>query len=190
MYNSYEEYMQSVLGVNTQNTYGEMNNSYFEPRVQEINLQEVNKLYPEIYGIVYPMVQKVCGIRNISTLNSSQIDEMVEEVYNAIEPGDDILQGKDNGSTPRNGDVKNPRARDTQKEVVRETRRSNNNYLLKDLIRILIIREILQGGGWQNNYFQPRPPLGGMQGMGMQGPGGIRKTTYNETTDIWECKSY
>ncbi len=101
MYNSYEEYMQSVLGVNIPNTYMPSNNNYYETRTNEVNIPEVNNLYPEIYGIVYPMVQKACGTRNLSMINETQINEMVEEVYNAIEPGDDILQGIDNGSTTR-----------------------------------------------------------------------------------------
>ena len=150
MYNSYEEYMQNVLGVRMPNTYPFMENErYFEPRFEETNLEDFNKYYPEIYQIVYPMVQKACGKRNITNLDEAQLNEMVEEVYNGIEPGDDILQGEDNGSTPRNGDVKNPRAK--------ETRRKNDNYLLKDLIRILFVREFLQGG-WQNNR-PPRPPF-------------------------------
>ncbi|MDE5830483.1 MAG: hypothetical protein K2H53_02090 [Clostridia bacterium] len=151
MYNSYEEYMQSVLGMNIPNTYMQSNNSnyYQESRVQETSIPEVNKLYPEIYGIIYPMVQKVCSRRSVDMINESQINEMVEEVYNWIEPGDDILQGKDNGSTPRSGDVKNPR--------VKEPRRpNNNNFLLRDLIRILIIRELLQGG---RPGGMPRPPI-------------------------------
>ena len=59
MYNSYEEYMQSVLGYNMPNTYRESEN-YYMPQMSS-NMQEVNRLYPEIYSIVYPMVQKVCS---------------------------------------------------------------------------------------------------------------------------------
>ena len=168
MYNSYEEYMQNVLGLNVPNTYGQGNMGYYgdmqmQTQVQmqnlDTNFTEVNKYYPEIYRILYPMIQKACSKGNRGLLNEAQINEMVEEVYSAIEPGDDILQGVDNGSTPRNGDVKNPR--------VKETRRPNKNYLLRDLIRILIIRELLQGGG----NMPPRPPMGGMPG-GPGGPGG------------------
>lgn len=172
MFNSYEEYMQSVLGMNTPNTYANTQNTYginrsgeyFEPRMQEANLQEVNKLYPEIYGIVYPMVQKACSMRSIGIINEVQINEMVEEVYNALEPREEMERGTENSNTLKNGDVKNPRAKET-----REVRRPNNNYLLRDLIRILIIRELLQGG-WQGNMM-PRPPMGGPGGPG--GPGGM-----------------
>lgn len=134
MFNSYEEYMQNVLGMNVPNTYNVQDSmNYYQPRNQNVNLQEVNRLYPEIYRMVYPMVQKACGQRSVSVLNEVQINEIVEEVYNAIEPRDEVSSEVEN---TRNGDVKNPRAK--------ETRRPNNNYLLRDLIRILIIRELLR----------------------------------------------
>lgn len=148
MYNTYEEYMQNVLGMNIpNNTYMQGSNNYYEPRMQDVNLLEINKLYPEIYGIIYPMIQKACGRRNISMINETQINEMVEEIYNSIEPGDDIVQGRENTSQTRN---------------VKETRRPNNNYLLRDLIKILIIRELLQGG--MQGPMPPRPPMGGSPG--------------------------
>ena len=143
MYNSYEEYMQNVLGYNTQGTYRENENYYYDVARVNQNMQEVNKLYPEIYSIVYPVVQKVCTRRNLSGITEEQISQMVEEVYNVIEPGDDVVE---TSTTPRNGDVKNPRAKETRRPP------SKNNYLLRDLIRILIIRELLQGGGRPFDY--------------------------------------
>lgn len=159
MYKTYEEYMQSVLGLNIpNNTYMQnMNNYYQENRMQEANLPEVNKLYPEIYGIVYPMVQKACSKRSISVINDIDVNEMVEEIYGAIESEEETREVK-------NGDVRNPRAK--------ETRRPNNNYLLRDLIKILVIRELL-GGGRPGGM--PRPPIPG----GMPGP--RTKTTYHGT---------
>lgn len=159
MFNSYEEYMQNVLGVKSQNTYMQGMENYFEPRIQEVNMQEINNLYPDIYRIVYPMVQKACSRRNVITIDSVQLNEMVEEIYSNIEPREEMVRGEE--TTQKNGDVKNPRAK--------ETRRPNNNYLLRDLIRILVIRELLQGG-WQGGVM-PRPPMGG---PGMPGP---RRTT-------------
>lgn len=186
MFNSYEEYMQSVLGMNIQNTYPQggtympRNGEYFEPRMQETNLQEINNLYPEIYGIVYPMVQKACSMRSIGTINEVQINEMVEEVYNALEPREEMERTSEANSQLKNGDVRNPRAKETK-----ETRRPNNNYLLRDLIRILIIRELLQGG-WQGAR-PPRPPMGGPGGPGGM-PGGrpqmVRPRIYGNVLDL------
>jgi len=137
MYNNYEEYMRSVLGYNTPNngTYREADNYYNNVVEANTNFQEVNSLYPEIYGIVYPVVQKVCSRRNMYTISKEQIDQMVEEVYNVVE----VDEVEDTRENLKNGDVKNPR--------IKETRRPRpNNYLLRDLIRILILRELLSGG--------------------------------------------
>lgn len=152
MYNSYEEYMQNVLGYNTPNTYRENENYYYDVARTNLNMQEVNKLYPEIYSIVYPVVQKVCTRRNLTGITEEQISQMVDEVYNVIEPGDDVVE---TSTTTRNGDVKNQKAKETRRPP------SKNNYLLRDLIRILIIRELLQGGG---------RPLGYQGSMGIGRP--------------------
>lgn len=155
MYNSIDEYMQSVLGMNMPNTYMPNSNNYYEARFQEPAMQDLNRFYPEIYGIVYPVVQKVCSMRNSFQITEEQINEMVEEVYNVVEPREEVQETREQVTNLKNGDVKNPRAKE-----VRETRRPNNN-LMRDLIRILILRELFQGG-WQ----RPRPP--------MPGPGGPR----------------
>lgn len=175
MYNSYEEYMQSVLGMNIPNTYMPNINNYYETRMQEPNLQDVNRLYPEIYGIVYPVVQKVCSKRSGFQITEAQITEMVEEVYNVIEPREERQETRETSANLKNGDVKNPRAKE-----VKEPRRPNNN-LMRDLIRILILRELLQGGGHGN---MPRPPMPGPRrttdGPGMPGGPRTRPKTANE----------
>lgn len=147
MYNSYEEYMRNVLGYNTQNTYMQTENQYGMIGQNNPNIQEINKYYPEIYGIIYPVVQKICSKRNLTTLNEDMISQMVEEVYGVIEPGDDIIE---EGNEPKNGDVRNPREKET-----RQTNKGRNNRLLRDLIRILILRELLQGG--RPPFFPGRP---------------------------------
>lgn len=150
MYNSYEEYMQNVLGMNIPNTYmGAGVNYCYEPRCNEANMREVNNMYPEIYGIVYPMIQKACSKIRVGQINENKIDEMVDEIYNNIEPGDDVVEKRDNQNTNRNGDVKNPRAKEERKL----------NYTLRDLIKILILRELFQGGGNNGGWGGPRPGM-------------------------------
>ncbi len=152
MYNNYEEYMRSVLGYNApNNTYRESENYYYEPMKMNPNLQEVNAFYPEIYGIVYPVVQKVCSRRNLYNITKEQIDQMVEEVYNVVEPSEE----EETRENPKNGDVKNPRVKETRNPRPR-------NFLLRDLIRILIIREILSSG---RPGFWQRPMNGNVNGQ-------------------------
>lgn len=61
-------------------------------------------------------------------------------------------------TTPKNGDVKNPREKETRRPP------KNNNRLLRDLIRILIIRELLSGRPGFIPGHMPRPVM--EQGMG------------------------
>lgn len=155
MYNNYEEYMQSVLGMNIPNNTYMQNNNYYEQRGQDANIQEINKLYPEIYTVVYPMVQKACSRARTGMISKPQIDEIVDEVYNWIEPRNNMQGSNETSAQLRNGDVKNPR--------VKEVRRpESTNYLLRDLIRILVIRELLQNG-WR----QPMPGPGFRPQVGM-----------------------
>ena len=117
MYRNYEEYMQTVLGYNRPNTYRNEQNYYYDMSPVNSNMQEINKLYPEIYGIVYPIVQKVCSRRNLSVVNEEMISQMVDEVYNVIEPGDDIIETE---QPLKNGDVRNPRAKETRAATKKE----------------------------------------------------------------------
>ena len=145
MYRSYDNYLQN------NNKYSYDSNTY---------IQSINKLYPEIYRIIYPIIQKECSKRNITSLNDSLLDKMVDEIYNVIESDDSI---NDISAPIKNGDVRNPR-------INRPPRR--NNQLLRDLIRILLLREILGERpetcfGCQNNFPggpgmpppPPRPPI-------------------------------
>lgn len=53
------------------------------------NTSEIEECYPEIYGIVYPMVQKAC--RDITEpVSKNDVEKMVEELYGSLEGNDDI----------------------------------------------------------------------------------------------------
>lgn len=163
MYNNYEEYMQNVLGYNNgaQNTYRESENYYYDTMRVNQNVQEMNSFYPEIYGIVYPMVQKVCSRRGQIPITEETLSQMVDEIYNVIESGDEELGERE--TNVKNGDVRNPKDKETR-------RPRPNNYLLRDLIRILILRELLSGGpifgpgrpGMMPGPMPGRPGMGGM----------------------------
>ena len=63
MYNSnYEEYMQNVLGYNIrpQNTYQMPENIYERQRGSNYENIDLENLYPDIYRMIQPMVQKAC----------------------------------------------------------------------------------------------------------------------------------
>lgn len=94
-YQSYEDYMRSVLGypINSPDIYEpyDYRNSqnyedtyYQNEYVSNLSEEEIRGLYPEIYHLVYPMVCKVCAV-NSQPLTGELIEKMTDEVYNAIE---------------------------------------------------------------------------------------------------------
>lgn len=138
----YEEYMRSVLGyqpVSYNNTY-DMEYDRFDmlnmTAMNNLQSQELENCYPDIYKIVYPMVQKACD-QNTRAITKDLIESMTDEIYSIIE--DETKQENRNNSN-----------KDEKTEKIAENRQSNKNQGLNDLIRILILRELLGN---------PRPPM-------------------------------
>ena len=142
---NYEDYMQNVLGYVPKYTY-QANDSIYDPPIQRgFDEYSIEQLYPDIYKIVYPMIKKVC-IKIGSVINDEIIEKYTNEIYAVLEEDDK----KENSSLKRNVEAKPTNSSTTVKRS-EETR--YNNYLLKDLIRILILRELL--GRYPGN----RPPM-------------------------------
>lgn len=138
MYNSsYEEYMANVLGYNIrpQNTYQHMGNMYNMQQENHYEDMSLENLYPETYRMIYPMVQKVC-MRATGVINEELISDMTNEVYNAMVERE-TRQSKE---VPKSGEMRNGTSQSIRR--IEETRQ--NNFVLRDLIRILIIRELLR----------------------------------------------
>lgn len=138
MYNSnYEEYMQNVLGYNIrpQNTYQMPENIYEMQRGSSYENMDLENLYPDIYRMIQPMVQKVC-MRATGVINEEMVRSMTDEVYNAMtEETREVKDVKKSSNEVRTNSSQNIRK-------VEEPRQ--NNFLLRDLIRILIIKELLR----------------------------------------------
>ena len=149
----YEDYMQNLLGVN----FSPYSNSQFYNQMDNCmcnqndnwsmnNDSELEDCYPEIYKIIYPMVEKACR-QNTKPINRDLVDELTNDIYSHIEAQNVINL---NISVDNNN---------------REDRQSNP---IQDLIRILLIRELLRRR--RNNrppvLFPPRPfpPRPGMPG--------------------------
>lgn len=168
MYNqSYEEYLRSVLGINNQpEIYNNYNNLYTYPELNYyrnsgnmMNTENLEDEYPEIYRIVYPMVQKACERNYGRQITSRMIDDMSNEIFENVEPN----MNEVNLNVQVRGEEKTINAKTNEKKEVRETRQ-RRNPLLNDLIRILILREL----GIGRPPFRPRPPFQGGPGI----PGG------------------
>ncbi len=167
MYNEpYEEYMRNIFGypLDYRNTY-EMDNTMYNEYMQynntmQNNNEELEDCYPEIYKVVYPMVKKAC-MTNTKPVTKELIDDMVVEIHSAFEQQSEVtnvnINVGNNGNNVRSVDAKNSRI-DTKVENKAESKENRekedrgNNFLMNDLIRILILRELL------NNNRPPAPP--------------------------------
>lgn len=172
MYNeTYDEYIRSILGyppINSYNNYQDYNNQNmnFESRTD----LELEKCYPEIYKIVYPMVTTKCSnVRN--SVTNDDIENMTDEIYYALEERNEIQLNINLTNEVRTNELSNtskmankkPEVKVTESpEGKRETRQINRG--LRDLIKILLIRELLNRPRRPHN---PHPP---MHGPGHGGP--------------------
>ena len=164
--NPYEQYMRNSLGYNgypmmnmNQMNMNQMNMMNTMPEMYEsegnftCDQMNVEDMYPEIYRIVYPMICKACmGVNeNVSEDLVSRITnevymnvehmEMAGECRNASQISVNNKNIKSDNTTNKTGSSL------TTSEVRQETRQ--RNPLLRDLIRILVLRELIGN---------PRPP--------------------------------
>lgn len=181
----YEDYMQNLLGFPTRqypNTYDEQNfnpyGNFYETMYQRqewrnsASNDDLESCYPEIYNIVYPMVRKVC-MSNTMPINQTVIDNMVNEISTNLEANGTIeLNINLNNQVMENRNPKDLGAELCSKE--RENRSSEcessnrqvrRNPFINDLIKILIIRELLRLRGNRPGNRPPfplnRPPMQG-----------------------------
>ena len=183
----YDEYMRSVLGyqpVNYDNTY-DMNYDSFEMygmnAMSNIQIQELENCYPEIYRMVYPMVQRACS-QNTRPITRELIDNMTEEIYFSIEDREMI-----ENRTKEEKNSKSAENLENRQIVFRNTG-------LNDLIRILILRELLGRpvfpGGRPPRPRPPRPPMrppmGPPRPQPRPGMGPFNRQTLGQYDDLYE----
>ena len=155
----YEEYMKSILGYNQipNNIYANTFDSYYDVdyntsnKSNYIKAEILEPMYPEIYRTIYPMISKACNQNCNKEITNDLIDSLTEEIYLNVEP-EDIQNQK---PVLKNGDVRNPNAREPE---LRGESRQNRNQFLKDLIKILIIREFGRPSRPPRPMPPPRPP--------------------------------
>ena len=182
----YEEYMRSVLGYQPMNTYGMEYDNWEMPNMNAMNTiqtQELENCYPDIYRLVYPMIQKACN-QNTKPITRELIDNMTDEIYFAIEDKE-MLENR------------NKEEKSAQTTENRQIRRNTN---LNDLIRILILRELLGGPGIPGfpggrpprpPSRPPRPPMRPPMGppprpQPRPGMGVFDRTSFGQYEDLYE----
>lgn len=177
--NDYENYMRTVLGYPVNDTYNIYdnnrqiynnnpmynNNSYFPYRATNVNYNRYEEFYPEIYKILKPMVKKICDTPNRANFSDDILNNMTDEIYDNIEQDIDVINVNINTVQEAEQNKGNNNSRNSFKvskssdsnEISNEEKRQKccSNPTLKDLIKIMIIQELLQ------NNRPPRPPMPG-----------------------------
>ena len=192
--NNYEEYIRSILGYPSNSNFNQtpMYNDTIQdtyPRNTRDNLEE---FYPEIYKIIYPMVKKACE-GNMMANSREDIEQMTDEIYSALEDsnqinvninlGNNISTTNTNRTENRNETNKEDSQLKTsdKRNVESQNRRSPANNNLRDLIKILLIRELL---GRPHFHFPQRPPHQNPPRPPMRPP--IMPRNYQPLYDIYE----
>lgn len=193
MYNeTYDNYIRSILGYPARNQFEQYNQempeyqSYQEYRNPTFNTNinisgnnvELENSYPEIYKIVYPMVIKKCENVRSETFSKSDIENMTDEIYYALEEKQEkrininltnnmsSTKAQNNSAVSTSAKVENkrPDVKISQKAIENSEKRQINSGL-RDLIQILLIRELL------NRQRPPfRPPMPNPPGPGPRPP--------------------
>lgn len=154
MYNeTYDNYIRSILGYPPINPY-ESNMQDYRNQNTDVSLnKDLESCYPEIYKIVYPMITTKCdNVR--STVTRDDIENMTDEIYYALEGRNEVKLNVNVTNEVRNLDKKPEVKLNETSGEKRETRQINRN--LRDLIQILLIRELLMRR--RPGEMPPRPP--------------------------------
>lgn len=201
-HSSYDEYIRSILGYPSMNQMGDYHyqmsanneelNSGINMNFSTQDASELENCYPEIYKVVYPMVKKRC--QTIATpVSKEMVENITDEIYLNIEGNNEVniainLRNEVNTTGNANKRLENrAEVGVTEKEGKRETRQINRG--LRDIIKILILRELLGGG---RPPFRPRPPFPGPGGRPPfpGGPGPVRPPmrprAFEDNLDIYE----
>ena len=177
-YQNYEDYMRSILGypIKEQNLFSNTYNNYSNMEYESLTpmprySKEILDLYPEIYKIINPMVCKVCET-NTKPITRELLEQMTDEIYWNIEsdPSDYVSQvvnvkvnlpnqeekrqSKTVGSNINNSSKVASLKRENriEEKTNTESRKLLRNNTLRDLIKILILNQLLGG-----NMKPPRP---------------------------------
>lgn len=160
---TYDEYIRSILGYPPVNIYNNANLNSANTYTQVSVNMELEQYYPEIYKIIYPMITKKCN--NVSNnLTNEDIENMTDEIYSAVEENNQIQVNINLGNDIKSSQTNTVKTTSNKAEVkVSETAKENRNTRqinggLRDLIKILLIRELINRPGRPQ---MPRPPMPG-----------------------------
>lgn len=141
--------------------------------------QNLNNLYPSTYRIILPVALRVIANSNYQYINEDALNNMVDTVYNIVD-GQIEYEDDSNNTTSKqemsssnsnsnnsanintNSVSKVADTRQSTTQTVTAPRRNNrHDSLLRDIIKIIILRELLSRNQFmtnrQQNFMQTQP---------------------------------
>ena len=178
----YNDYMQNLLGSNFPNyqntydnsfidigySYNPIGNYFYNNQPQMNRSVDLESLYPEIYKIIYPMVQKAC-LQITGQIDASLLDNLTNDIYNNLE-GENVVNLNINIENTKNESTDSNNSSNTRNSSSKQETRQINNPI-RDLIKILLIRELLRRQR-QNRPPRPMRPMGAIKPMDAMPPFG------------------
>ena len=124
------------MGMNSINTMGNMGMNNMGMNMSGDD--DIERLYPEVYRVVYPMVCSSCDRIQFpgTTVNDEMITRMTNDIYDQVE-ADGRIKIEVNVTT----EVRETSSNSDSSIETRQRRRPRNRFL-NDLIRILLLREL------------------------------------------------
>ena len=146
------------MGMQTQTSFQSSMRENTEQNMEESEeILRIQRMYPDIYCLLMPMVNKIVEKNNDREITDNLIESMTMEIYNNIE--DDMInssrttnsktnntmaQSSQTGNTQRQSTQSNSTTtRNTVSNTMQNSRRIGNPTL-RDLIKILKIRRLLE----------------------------------------------
>lgn len=171
-------------------TYNYSNDYEYTANTMPKYSSDVLDLYPEIYKIVNPMVCKICEA-NTKPITRELVEQMTDEIYLNIEGNTSLEEDTVNvrvtvpsekGSSQKSANIqessssnksgltqsqaKQNRATSSEVNNTKQDRQFRRNTTLRDLIKILILNQLLGGRRPPQRPGRPRPPFPGGPGQG------------------------
>ena len=163
---TYDDYIRDILGFQnhnmnmyeSQNRYDDMYSTNYDVayRHETIN-EDLERHYPEIYRIIYPMVVRKAQFVT-GPLTRELIDGLTDEIYSAVED-DTEMNPEDTTEIDESGEMVEDRS------CCRRRRRPKNPGL-RDLIQVLLLRDLIRRRRPfhhhrpPHHHHRPRPPIG------------------------------
>lgn len=138
-YSNYDDYMNTILGYSNFNAnVNYTNRSMSTTPCQDMcsHYDNLERLYPEVYKVIYPIIFSVCSHVNLP-ITEEMLQSMTDNVYDQVEK-----DGRINIEV-----YVNMKSTENDTSVSETTRQPmmphHRNRFFNDFIRILLLRELL-----------------------------------------------